>query len=430
MIMQTVAVLLLLGLAACMLKPGSSVTADSFHNVFPDEKFITDLIPIDSQYSFFFWLFKARDKNPTAPVLLFLQGGPGTSGVEAALFENGPYRVNNDQTVRRVAHSLSNNTDVLYVDQPIGTGFSTCTNIMRLVIDEVQVATDLYNFLVGFMNRYPEYRKRPMYVMGQSYGGHFIPGALPLIIDRHNSDINIKGVAIGNGHINPSVQFPQYAEYAYQNKLINLVIYEAAKESLALCKFYLNMGLAFIQFIELYCTGTYNTIVGVMPLMRFNPYDIREACHNQPACYDYSHLVGFMKKPEVLKELHVGDRAWKIASLEIIMALRLDFWRDYSAGVTYFLEHGIPVVLYYGKFDFVCNYFGGIETIRSLKWGGAEKLLKQNYKEWVVDGKHMGDYKHYDKLTYLEVFDAGHMATMDNPRLGLDILNRLIKGIE
>eukprot|EP01022_Parablepharisma_sp_SALTPOND_P016814 TRINITY_DN255_c0_g1_i1.p1 TRINITY_DN255_c0_g1~~TRINITY_DN255_c0_g1_i1.p1 ORF type:complete len:480 (-),score=48.61 TRINITY_DN255_c0_g1_i1:95-1387(-) len=403
--------------------------AEETSHIFPDETYIADSIPIDSEFTFFFWLFKSRDKNPTAPLVLWLQGGPGTSGVEVALYENGPYRISKDLLAKRVAHSLNNNTDVLYIDQPIGTGFSNCDRKTRYPIDETQVATDLYNFFLGFFQKYPEYKGRPLYITGQSFGGHFIPGALPIILKKDNPDINVKGIAIGNAHINPNVQFPQYAEYAYGKKLITYSEYESLKKTFALCKRYLDLGLAYITFIETYCTGGYLSIVGSPPYMRFNPYDVREPCKKQPACYDFDDLKAFMKKPEVKAELGVSDKSWDVNNIDIIMALRLDYWRDYSAGVTYFLENNIPVILYYGKEDFICNYFGGLKTIESLKWEGAQRLLREPYKKWMVDNKEMGEYKHYDKLTYLEIYDAGHMATMDNPRIGLDIVNQLIKGI-
>lgn len=230
-------------------------------------------------------------------------------------------------------------------------------------------------------------------------------------------------------HINPSVQFPQYAEFAYARGLISTSFYKEMTERLAICKRYLDLGLLYIAFIEMHCTTAYMAIVGSSPNMKFNPYDVRKPCINQPGCYNFDHLNAFIKRTDVRRELGVGDKSWSIASLEVITALRLDYWRDYSSGVTYLLNKGIPMILFYGKDDFLCNYLGGMKTIESLKWEGAQKILKQPYKDWVVDGKVMGEYKNYGKLTYLEVFDAGHMATMDNPRIGVDIIDKLVNGV-
>jgi len=396
-------------------------------NIFPEENYIADNIQIDSKYLFFFWLFKARNNNPNAALLLWLQGGPGTSGVETALYENGPFRISNEIKAQRVAHSINNFTDVLYVDQPICTGFSNCDTKTRIPNDEIGVANDLYQFLINFLMKYPQYKGRDLYIAGQSFGGHFIPGAIPIIHQKRNNDINIKGIIIGNGHINPNVQFPQYAEYALAKKLISQSDYENVKKTLELCKRFLDLGPSYMMQIEAYCTGSYISIVGNTPNMKFNPYDVRKQCIKQPACYDFANLAKFMELPEVRKELNVEGKNWVITNIDVIYALRADYWKDYSAGLTYFLENNIPVLLYYGKEDFVCNYFGGYKTIESLKWNKLQDFLKSPFKNWNVDGKDMGQYKKYDKLTYIEINECGHMTMMDNPRAGLEIVEWIKK---
>jgi len=73
----------------------------------------------------FFWFFEAR-KNPSkAPLSLWLQGGPGVPSIQAALGENGPCFVNDDSSGTRLnPWSWNNEVNMLYIDQPVQTGFS------------------------------------------------------------------------------------------------------------------------------------------------------------------------------------------------------------------------------------------------------------------------------------------------------------------
>ena len=59
-----------------------------------------------------------------APVVLWLTGGPGCSSEVALLYENGPFRLNEQKQIERNPYSWNNFANLLYVDQPIGTGFS------------------------------------------------------------------------------------------------------------------------------------------------------------------------------------------------------------------------------------------------------------------------------------------------------------------
>jgi len=58
------------------------------------------------------------------------------------------------------------------------------------------------NALLDFFNLYPEYKKNPFWIAGESYAGKYIPD-LAVLIDQYNFDskspINLKGIMIGNG---------------------------------------------------------------------------------------------------------------------------------------------------------------------------------------------------------------------------------------
>lgn len=72
------------------------------------------------------------------------------------LQENGPCRINNDSnSVTLNPFSWNTNANVLYIDQPIGTGFShdgaSSVNISELVGTSQEAATEVWTFLQIFL---------------------------------------------------------------------------------------------------------------------------------------------------------------------------------------------------------------------------------------------------------------------------------------
>jgi carboxypeptidase D len=87
----------------------------------------------------FFWFVEAR-KNPlTAPLSLWLQGGPGAPSSPAVVGENGPCSVNRDSATTSLSQwSWTNEVNMLYLDQPVQTGFSYDT-LINGAIDETDL---------------------------------------------------------------------------------------------------------------------------------------------------------------------------------------------------------------------------------------------------------------------------------------------------
>src|SRR5690242_11683696 len=72
----------------------------------------------------FYWLVPAEQNPSSAPVVLWLNGGPGSSSLLGMWFENGPYFLNRDMTTYANPYSWNGNANIIYIDQPAGTGFS------------------------------------------------------------------------------------------------------------------------------------------------------------------------------------------------------------------------------------------------------------------------------------------------------------------
>ena len=140
-ILYSVALISLLGYAA------SSKSDD----IFLGEDQSSGLVNMTNGDDMFYWLFKSRSTPKTDPLVMWLTGGPGCSSELAVFFENGPYEINDDLTLKSNAYSWNNATNLVFVDNPIGTGFSECSSITHLDTNEDEVAYNIDVFIRGFV---------------------------------------------------------------------------------------------------------------------------------------------------------------------------------------------------------------------------------------------------------------------------------------
>ncbi|KAG7123530.1 Carboxypeptidase S1 A like protein [Verticillium longisporum] len=87
------------------------------------------MLPPSTNYPFeqniFFWLFESRSRPKSDPLTVWINGGPGSPSTDQALGSNGPCRVQPDsKTTKLNADSWNNKANLLYIDQPVQTGFS------------------------------------------------------------------------------------------------------------------------------------------------------------------------------------------------------------------------------------------------------------------------------------------------------------------
>lgn len=88
--------------------------------------------------------------------------------------------------------------NVLFLESPAGVGFSYSNTSMDY--DDKQTAVDSYTFLVNWLERFPEYKTRDFYIIGESYAGHYVPQLADLILEKNKitnqTVINLKGIAV------------------------------------------------------------------------------------------------------------------------------------------------------------------------------------------------------------------------------------------
>ncbi|XP_045810270.1 serine carboxypeptidase-like 26, partial [Trifolium pratense] len=96
-------------------------------------------------------------------------------------------------------------------------------------------AEDTYNFLVNWLQRFPQFKSRDFFIAGESYAGHYIPQLAEFIFDRNQdtnkySFINLKGFIVGNPESDDYYDYKGIVEYAWSHAVISDQHYEKAKQ--------------------------------------------------------------------------------------------------------------------------------------------------------------------------------------------------------
>jgi cathepsin A (carboxypeptidase C) len=119
----------------------------------------------------FFWYFETRSKPSSDPLLLWLTGGPGGSGMIGMLQELGPCVINEygNGTVHN-EYGWNGDANIIFVDQPAGVGFSYVDEHTPLPSTSFTAAEDMHHFLQLFTTDvFPDLRGREFHITGESY---------------------------------------------------------------------------------------------------------------------------------------------------------------------------------------------------------------------------------------------------------------------
>jgi len=385
----------------------------------------------------FFWMFESRSKPKSDPLVIWLTGGPGCSSLLALFYENGPYTINKDLSLSINPYSWNSFANIIFVDQPVGTGFSYADSTFDYVTNEDQIAQDMYMFIQEFFQLYPQYAMLDFYLMGESYAGHYVPAVSYRILQGNtNKDgpfyIKMKGLAIGNGWVDPYEQYPAYADWAYQNQLINSIEYGSDKALAFACQALVESGvwLAALEECQLYAEGVLAEIgvtVGYFP----NPYNWKIPCDNPPLCYDFSLMDSYLAQPSVQAALGVTGHGsgFTDCNMEVHTLLLGDWVVNLDVHVPALLSAGYRVYVYSGMLDFICNWVGGDYWTTQLPWQGQGDFNNATTVDWHVKGQVSGYAKSADGLTFLKVANAGHMVPLDQPVAALDMIKRIFKNL-
>eukprot|EP01022_Parablepharisma_sp_SALTPOND_P003958 TRINITY_DN11680_c0_g1_i1.p1 TRINITY_DN11680_c0_g1~~TRINITY_DN11680_c0_g1_i1.p1 ORF type:complete len:556 (-),score=21.04 TRINITY_DN11680_c0_g1_i1:43-1710(-) len=371
----------------------------------------------------FYLLIKSRINSTTPPpLMMWLVGGQGLASLTAVYFDSGPYFFSTSYKVERNPYAWTKYVDILYLDNPVGTCYSETKSNATLCRNETCVARNLYTFLRKFIyDKHPEYQKRPFYLIGHSYAGHYVPAFAEYLVKANNPDVNFVGLGLGNAIIDNYAQLPTIPDFLFQNHNVSTGMFFMLKLGMILCEVASKFK---IDWFDIPCTQTFYLVADIAGIK--NPEDI--TIDSPPDEEILAKFSEYMNKKEVKQAFGVENKEFKMFNGQVAAAMRKDWATPFTASLEYCLKNGKRIMMWYGDKDLICNYLGGLDEATKLEWEGKEGFKAAETKGWNDEmGKEIGRIKKYDKLKFIQVYDGSHDIFDRQRASGLHVLLELLK---
>ncbi|XP_075107548.1 serine carboxypeptidase-like 45 isoform X1 [Nicotiana tabacum] len=399
------------------------------------------------QRSLFYYFVEAETNPASKPLVLWLNGGPGCSSVGVGAFsENGPFRPRGQVLVRN-EHSWNKEANMLYLESPIGVGFSYSndTSSYETVNDEI-TARDNLVFLLRWFHKFPLYRKSNLFLTGESYAGHYVPqlAKLMMAFNKKQQIFNLKGVALGNPVLEFATDFNSRAEYFWSHGLISDPTYRmfssACNYSRYVSEYYRGsvspicsrvMSLVSREtskFVDKYGVTLDVCISSVLSQSKI--ISPQENVEKLDVCVE-DEIVNYLNRKDVRRALHaelVGVRRWAVCS-SILDYQLLDIEIPTISIIGMLVKERIPVLIYSGDQDSVIPLIGSRATVHQLA-----RQMRLNttvpYRVWFAGQQVVGGWTHvYDNiLSFATIRGASHEAPFSQPERSLVLFKSFLEG--
>ncbi|KAJ7039097.1 serine carboxypeptidase [Mycena alexandri] len=400
----------------------------------------TGYIDIQARHIFFYF-FESRNDPDTDPVIFWTNGGPGCSSSLGLFMELGPCRISDANGTSVHPESWNQASNIFFVDQPIGVGFSYAEHGEAVSTTE-EAAKDMAAFVFIFFEHF-SFKNRPFHMAGESYAGRYVPVFAAEVYDQNNklidaglTPINLTSVMIGNGitdfyHQLSSV-FDMQCTFASVPPIMDIATCLKMKKIIPRCQKWVKKS-CLDHFDEIDCGAAMGFCEGQLegPFWStgMNPYDISRECDGglgENLCYPVTRFIrAYLDRPDVRSMLGVDPSLttnFSSCSDEVGYAFvgKLDGFKNTQHYVAALLERGVRVLIYVGTYDWICNWVG------NERW----TLAMDNLKPWGTGktNSRIGLTRSAMGLTFATIEGAGHMVPYDKPKESLELVKRWLEG--
>ncbi|XP_048232099.1 serine carboxypeptidase-like 27 [Ricinus communis] len=378
----------------------------------------------------FYWLIEspASRRAESRPLILWLNGGPGCSSVAyGAAEEIGPFRIKPDgKTLYFNPYAWNKLANLLFLESPAGVGFSYTNTTSDLYnTGDQRTAEDAYEFLVNWFERFPQYKHRDFYIVGESYAGHYVPQLSQIVHQKNkgiqNPVINFKGFLVGNAVTDDYHDYVGTFEYWWTHGLISDSTYKTLRDT---CNFESSLHPSAECIKALY--------LAELEQGNIDPYSIFTRPCNSTAslrrnlrghypwmsrAYDpctERYSIVYFNRPEVQKAIHANVTGilyeWKTCS-DIVG----NYWADSPLSMLPIYKEliaaGLKIWVFSGDTDAVVPVTATRYSIDALKLPTVT-----NWYPWYDNGKVGGWSQVYKGLTLVTITGAGHEVPLHRPR--------------
>ncbi|XP_066560291.1 retinoid-inducible serine carboxypeptidase [Amia ocellicauda] len=396
----------------------------------------------------FWWLYYTT--NPThnytqVPLVMWLQGGPGGSGCGFGNFEEiGPL----DRDLKPRNTTWIQASSVLFVDNPVGTGYSYTDSSDALAKDVATVASDMMVLLQTFFKSHMEFQNVPFYIFSESYGGKMaaaIAQSLTKAIGEGSIRCKFAGVALGDSWISPLDSVMSWGPYLYSTSLLDdrgLAEVDGAARAVQQA---VQRG-EFEKATELW-SNTENVVEQNTNFVNFYNILTQDPDNTAKMVAGDGHLASLLRRhvrplhKQSLSQLMNGpirdklkviphDVTWGGQSAEVFSSMAGDFMKPVVDTVDQLLAAGVNVTVYNGQLDLIVDTMGQEAWVKRLKWAGLPDFNKLRWTaldDPTSPGQTGAFYKVYQNFAFYWILKAGHMIPSDQGEMALEMLRMVTR---
>ncbi|KAI0320056.1 serine carboxypeptidase [Amylostereum chailletii] len=410
----------------------------------------------------FYWFFESRGDPANDPLVLWLNGGPGCSSSTGLLMELGPCRIADEgKNTTLNQHSWNEHANIIFLDQPINVGYSYSDDGSTVNTSPV-AGEDVYAFLELFLARYPKYADQPFHLAAESYGGTYAPNIASVIYKKnkelvlapipHVQKINLASVILANGLTDPYVQMASVPDYACDGPYPvyddpNGPQCQALRTKVPTCQRLIKSCYDFNSKLACVPAGLYcnSQLFGPLQQTGKNLYDVRRSCDRQKdgaLCYrELTWIETYLNDPKVKATLGVDvSREFASCNLDINQAFLFQGDGSHNSALLLpdLINDGIRLLVYAGNADAMCNYLGNERWVEQLEHKFHEEFAASKPLQWVTldSGRVAGEVRSAGaggfgagNVSFVTVFEAGHMVPFDQGEAALDMITRWIQDV-
>lgn len=396
----------------------------------------------------FYWLTESSHIPLSKPLVIWLNGGPGCSSVAyGASEEIGPFRINKTSSGLYLnKFSWNNEANLLFLETPAGVGYSYSNRSSDLFdTGDHRTAKDSLQFIIRWMNRFPRYKNREVYVTGESYAGHYVPQLAREIV-HYNADakhkINLKGFMVGNavtdnyydniGTVTYWWSHAMISDKTY-HQLINTCDFRRQKtsnECESLYSYAMDQEFGNIDQYNIYappCNKSDGSSGATHKTIRLphRPHRMfRQLSGYDPCTEKYAEI--YYNRPDVQKALHANTTGIPYKWTACSEVLNRN-WNDTDVSILpiyrELIAAGLRIWVFSGDVDSVVPV-----TATRYALGQLKLTTKIPWYPWYVKKQVGGWTEVYEGLTFATVRGAGHEVPLFKPRESLQLFKSFLRG--
>lgn len=327
---------------------------------------------------------------------------------------------------------------MIYIDQPIGVGFSYGTDD----VDSTETAAPyIWKLIQAFYDQFPQYESRDFGIFTESYGGHYGPEFTSYIQEQNEAidggsvegqKINLVALGVNNGWIDAEIQEKAYIDYSLNNTYKQII---TSDQATSYYNSYEKTCLPAIQTCESSGTNSacvnadnkcYNNIEG--PLTEeadFNVYDVRisSSVTDPPETY-----ADYLARDDVVKAIGARSTYQECPDAAYVkFSSTGDGPRSFLPELNSVVQSGLTTLVWAGDADWICNWMGNYDVAQVVEFDGQEEFRSASLESYTVDGKEGGSFKTVDNFSFLRVFEAGHEVPYYQPALALQAFKQTMQ---